>query len=72
MITIAKRMKKVRSPVPPHVAAIAAQQSEALAVRMAAQAERKAQEALQNEVLTPFSPVRRTTKRKGRNRRVMQ
>ena len=72
LITNAKRMRRSGSPLPPHLAHIAAADEakrDALSARMEAQTEHKAIEALQDDVLTPFSPVSRTTKRKGRNRR---
>lgn len=58
-----KRMRKADAPVPPHVAAIAEQQRQALAERMAKQAE----EAQGGPVaLPPIAPRRR---RKPSNRR---
>ena len=72
IFTNARRMRKSGSPLPPHLAHFAAADEakrQALVERKAAQAERKETEKLQDDVLTPFSPVHRTTRRKGRNRR---
>ena len=71
IFTNARRMRKSGSPLPPHLAHIAAADEakrQTLAERMAAQAERKETDQLQNEVLTPFYPTRRTTRRMGRRR----
>ena len=72
IFTNARRMRKSGSPLPPHLAHFAAADEakrQALVERMAAQTERKETDQLQEEVLTPFWPTHRTTRRKGRNRR---